>query len=136
MDIKSGSESEKPLSSHYLAEFYDCNANTLNNRELLESIMTEAVTISGATIIRPFFHTFSPQGVSGVIVIAESHFSIHTWPEHNFASIDLFSCSGINIDATIEHIKQGIEAGSHSLALIKRGFINSPDRILKIETLS
>ena len=80
------------LGKHILAEYYGCDASILNNLELLEQSMLEAVMKSGATIIDSTFHQFSPQGVSGVIVIAESHMAMHTWPEYCYTAIDFFTC--------------------------------------------
>jgi S-adenosylmethionine decarboxylase proenzyme len=58
----------------------------------LKELLLEAVRRGGGTIVTDVFHTFSPHGVSGVIVIAESHVAIHTWPEHGYAAVDIFSC--------------------------------------------
>ena len=80
------------LGKHILAEYYGCDASILNNLGLLEQSMLKAVMKSGATIIDSTFHQFSPQGVSGVIVIAESHMAMHTWPEYCYAAIDFFTC--------------------------------------------
>ncbi len=80
------------LGRHLLAEFYDCNPNVLNNNALVEQLMKEAAVACGATIVSSCFHHFSPYGVSGVVVIAESHLTIHTWPEHGYAAVDLYTC--------------------------------------------
>jgi spermidine synthase len=57
--------------------------------------MEEATKIAGATIVQSVFHLFNPHGVSGVVVIAESHLAIHTWPEYGYAAIDLFTCGEV-----------------------------------------
>ncbi len=80
------------LGRHILVELYDCDAHILNNAELIESDMREAATKAGATVISSTFHHFNPHGVSGVVVIAESHLAIHTWPEYGYAALDLFTC--------------------------------------------
>jgi len=122
------------LGSHYIAEYHDCNTTFLDTREYLETIMMEAAGLSGATIIQPFFHSFSPQGVSGVIVIAESHFSIHTWPEYGYAAVDLFSCGLFDFNRAFRHIKEGLEAGNMSLSVVERGLLRGgatvPDRLV------
>ena len=80
------------LGRHIIVEFYDCGANKINNVAGIEQLMMKAAELAGATIINSTFHHFSPFGVSGVIVIEERHLAIHTWPEYQFASIDLFTC--------------------------------------------
>lgn len=109
------------LGRHFIAELYKCNPVTINNISAVEKIMTEAVIISGATIIKPFFHTFSPQGVSGIIVISESHFAIHTWPEYSYAAVDLFSCSDLRYEDALKYIKDKFESGEHLINVINRG---------------
>ncbi|MBY0404507.1 MAG: adenosylmethionine decarboxylase, partial [Cyanobacteria bacterium] len=73
------------LGKHLLAEFFDCNSNVLNNPGLIEELMEKAAVLCGATVIQKNFHLFSPYGVSGVVIIAESHLAIHTWPEYGYA---------------------------------------------------
>jgi S-adenosylmethionine decarboxylase proenzyme len=114
------------LGTHYLAEFFDCDRHIINDISLIERIMIEATERSGAHMIKTFFHQFNPQGISGVIVIAESHFAIHTWPEHGYAAVDLFSCAEFNYKDALNHIRTGIGAGYHSVTLARRGIL--PDR--------
>lgn len=80
---------ENKLGKHLLVEYYDCDVETLKNTLLIEKYMIEAAR---ATIVKSVFHTFNPWGVSGVIVIEESHLIIHTWPEYKYAAVDLFTC--------------------------------------------
>jgi len=82
----------KALGRHILAEIYDCDANILNDRELIEEIMVKAALEAGAEVREVAFHKFSPQGVSGVVVISESHLTVHTWPELGYAAVDVFTC--------------------------------------------
>jgi len=112
------------LGTHYLAEFYECDRTRIDNISFIEKIMIEATELSGASIIKPFFHQFSPQGISGVIVIAESHFAIHTWPEHGYAAVDLFSCADFDFKAALNHIRIQIDARYHSVAEVRRGIIS------------
>ena len=113
------------LGTHYLAEFYICNRSKINNIAFLECVMIEATKLSGASIIKHFFHKFSPQGISGIIVIAESHFAIHTWPEHGYAAVDLFSCADFNFKAALNHIRININAEYHSISLARRGILSA-----------
>jgi S-adenosylmethionine decarboxylase len=87
----------KALGKHLMAEFYDCNVDSLNNVESVEENMKNAALIAGACIVDSSFHQFSPYGVSGVVVISESHLSIHTWPEYQYAAVDVFTC-GEHVD--------------------------------------
>ncbi len=113
------------LGKHVIAELYGCNTDIINNEELVENIMLESAELSGATIIKPVFHKFSPHGVSGIIMVAESHLSIHTWPEYGYCAIDIFTCGNV-IDnyAALEHIKTGFQAKSISIIEMKRGILN------------
>ena len=112
------------LGIHYLAEFFDCDRKKIDDALFIEGLMIDATKLSGATIIRPFFHQFSPQGVSGVIVIAESHFAIHTWPEHGYTAVDLFSCSNFNYKAALNHIRITIGARYFNVAQVRRGILS------------
>jgi len=82
----------KPLGRQVLAEIYDCDFDILNNVELVEKIMVNAALEAGAEVREYVFHKFSPQGISGVVVISESHLAIHTWPELGYAAVDVFTC--------------------------------------------
>ena len=82
----------KALGKHLLLELNDCDPKLLNDIGLIREIMLAAANESGATVLGESFHQFSPQGVSGVILIAESHLSVHTWPEHGYAGADILTC--------------------------------------------
>ncbi|HDM78855.1 MAG TPA: S-adenosylmethionine decarboxylase proenzyme [Deltaproteobacteria bacterium] len=122
----------KSLGKHLILELYDCDPEVINDLAAVEKILTEAVNISQATIIRPYFHKFNPHGISGVIVIAESHFTIHTWPEYGYCAIDIFTC-GEQIDPAkpLDFIKEKLKAKQTSVMEIKRGVLNLPDEELK-----
>jgi len=80
------------LGRHILAEIYGCQFDILNDVEKVERIMVKAALEAGAEVREAVFHKFSPQGVSGVVVISESHLAIHTWPELGYAAVDVFTC--------------------------------------------
>ena len=113
------------LGRHTIVELYGCDTDLINDHEFVEELMLKAVELSGATIIRPVFHKFNPHGVSGVVVIAESHFSIHTWPEYGYCALDIFTCGDL-IDnyAALSHIKEQLKAKSVSVSEVKRGVLN------------
>lgn len=112
------------LGRHILVEFTGCNADVLNDVSAIEKSMIDAAKIAGATVISSNFHHFSPWGVSGVVVIQESHLAIHTWPEYRYASVDLFTC-GETVDpwVSFEHLKQALEA-TYSAIELNRGALN------------
>ena len=80
------------LGQHVLAEFFECDPNILNSNDKVEKYMIDAALECGATIVQKCFHMFNPYGVSGVVIISESHLAIHTWPELGYAAVDLFTC--------------------------------------------
>jgi len=78
-------------------DYYNCRKAALCDCHALEKAFVKAAINSGATVISSSFHAFKPQGISGVVIIAESHFTVHVWPEYRFAAVDIFSC-GDQID--------------------------------------
>ena len=116
------------LGRQILVELYGCDRDVLDSEDLIREILLEGVRRSGATIITDTFHTFSPHGVSGVIVIAESHVAIHTWPEHGYAAIDVFTC-GESIDPWViqKYAERHFRADNVSSMELKRGLF--PERV-------
>ncbi|MBN2232320.1 MAG: adenosylmethionine decarboxylase [Deltaproteobacteria bacterium] len=90
----------KALGRHILVEFFDCDSARLDHLAGVEVAMEDAARRAQATIVQSVFHMFQPHGVSGVVVIAESHLAIHTWPEYGYAAVDLFTC-GETVDPWI-----------------------------------
>jgi S-adenosylmethionine decarboxylase len=116
------------LGRQVLVEYYDCNQDVINDVSQIESILLEATRKSKASIISHNFHKFSPHGVSGTVVIAESHVAIHTWPEYGYAAVDIFTC-GETIDPWIiqEHLKDCFQSGNVSSMEMKRGMFKVED---------
>ena len=121
----------KILGRHLIAEYADCAEGTLTDPEFLEKCMLEAVQKSGATIVRSVFHQYAPQGVSGVVVIAESHMSIHTWPEYNYAAVDFFTC-GQTVDPYLAHeyLREMLGSTGANVSEIKRGIPSEMDEVI------
>ncbi|MFW6138895.1 MAG: adenosylmethionine decarboxylase [Spirochaetota bacterium] len=113
------------LGRQILVEFYDCDDQVLNDKYIIDEIMREAAELSGATIVTSTFHNFSPFGVSGVVVIAESHVAIHTWPEYGYAAVDVFTC-GRSIDPwkIKDYLKNALKSRNQSVIELKRGELN------------
>lgn len=120
------------LGRHVLAEFFDCDPNILNNVELVEKFMTEAAVECGATVVEKCFHMFNPHGVSGVVIISESHLAIHTWPELGYAAVDLFTC-GESCDPKVayEFLKNLFCSGNSNFTELKRGMISNLEVVQK-----
>ena len=114
----------KQLGKHLLVELYDCESKLLNDCVLVEREMQKAARAAKATIVCSTFHMFSPYGVSGVVVIAESHLTIHTWPEHNYAAIDIFTC-GTSVEpyTAYQVLKDAFRCKNSSVIELKRGLI-------------
>lgn len=112
----------KALGRQILAEYYNCDSAVLNNPELIQACMESAAKACKATIVESVFHMFNPHGVSGVVVIAESHLAIHTWPEYNYAAVDIFTC-GDTVDPWVafEFLKDKLKASHTSTIEMKRG---------------
>jgi S-adenosylmethionine decarboxylase len=110
------------LGSHLLVELNGCNEQLLDDLSRVKSALIDAADEAGATIVGEIFHEFSPVGVTGVVAIAESHISIHTWPEHGYAAVDVFSCSEtFRPHEAARLIVERLGAESHTVQVIERG---------------
>ncbi len=109
------------LGRHLLVEFTGCNATALADLEQVTFSMLQAAEASGATIVTHSFHHFSPHGVSGAVIIAESHLAIHTWPEHGFAAVDFFSCGAVDMDRGLAVLKAAFRATGETRLELERG---------------
>lgn len=110
---------------HILVEVYDCSFNALNDLHLIRTAMLTAAEEMQVTILSDYFHQFSPQGVSGAVVIAESHLTIHTWPEDGYAAVDFFTCG--EADPYKGFMTLARELGSATIKVVEmeRGFVNA-----------
>lgn len=107
---------------HVIAELWRCNKEILNNLEKLEKIFVHAALKSGAEIREVAFHQFAPDGVSGVVIISESHLTIHSFPESGYASIDVYTCGEmINPHIATDYITNQLEAKEIEKIEIPRG---------------
>jgi spermidine synthase len=114
----------KALGNHILIEFMNCDPAILNDVATIEKNMVDAASKAGATVINSTFHHFSPYGVSGVVVIQESHLAIHTWPEWGYSAVDLFTCGEIDAWISFDYLKNSFGSDSYSAIEIKRGSVN------------
>jgi len=112
------------LGKHLLLELKDCDALLLNDMEYLREALSSVALSIGATVIKDSFYQFSPQGISGVVIIAESHISIHTWPEFCYAAVDVFTCGEVIEPAgAVKPLAEKLKAKSTSYIELKRGLL-------------
>lgn len=112
------------LGRHLLVELHDCDKGALNDLGFLRKVMVDAAIDCGAVVLGESFHHFSPQGVSGVVIIAESHLSIHTWPEYGYAAVDVFTCgTTVQPEKAAEVLIEKLGSKNHSLMEIPRGVL-------------
>ncbi len=122
--------SSPPAGRHVLAELTGCPATVLNDVAELEKCFRRCAEKGGATLVSSHFHHFSPQGVSGVVVIAESHVTVHTWPEHGYAAVDVFTCGRPEVaEAVMELIISALHAETIHRTSFERGPNSIPQRI-------
>lgn len=121
------------LGRHVLAEIYGCSFDILNDREQVETIMVNAALEAGAEVREVVFHKFSPQGVSGVVVISESHLAIHTWPELGYAAVDVFTCGDrVNPWDACNYVTEQFNAGHMTATEMKRGIVENPKEAVNL----
>ena len=112
----------KVLGRHVLAEINGCQHDILNDLKLIEKTMVDAAIFAGAEVREVAFHEFSPVGISGVVIISESHLTIHTWPELGYAAVDVFTC-GPDVDPWVacRYLSEKFKARSMTATEVKRG---------------
>ena len=114
------------LGRHILLELKDCNREVLNNLDLLQDALCSAAQEAGATVLERHFHHFSPQGVSGAVIIAESHLAVHTWPEYGYAALDIFTCGeSVKPEVAVELLIKIFESKDPTIIELKRGVLVS-----------
>ncbi|GEL09085.1 adenosylmethionine decarboxylase proenzyme [Salisediminibacterium halotolerans] len=117
-----GGLSMDTMGRHVIAELWECNEDKLNDVQSLEKLFVDAALKAGAEVREAAFHKFAPQGVSGVVIISESHLTVHSFPEHGYASIDVFTCGGtIDPHTASDFITAELEAGRSEIIELPRG---------------
>ncbi|MDX6152029.1 MULTISPECIES: adenosylmethionine decarboxylase [Marinococcus] len=110
------------MGRHVISELWGCDEETLNNVNAIERIFVNAALKAGAEIREVIFHKFAPQGVSGVVIISESHLTIHSFPEHGYASIDVYTCGDhIDPNTAAKYIAGSLGAEAEETIEIPRG---------------
>jgi S-adenosylmethionine decarboxylase proenzyme len=112
------------LGRHLLLELKGCDKEVLNDTGFLREVLLAAAGESGATVLGESFHHFNPQGVSGVVIIAESHLCIHTWPEYGYAAADIFTCgNSVRPEKAAEVLVRKLGSKDHSIIEMRRGIL-------------
>ena len=116
-------------SKHLLLDLYRCDYEKLNDESFLRCSLNRAAKLAKATVLNLISNKFEPQGVTAIALLAESHISIHTWPESNYSAVDVFTC-GQNMlpELATKFLIEALNAKEHSLRVIER---NPPAKVLK-----
>ena len=116
-------------SKHLLLELYRCDFEKLNDESFLRCTLNRAAKLANATVLNLISNKFEPQGVTAIALLAESHISIHTWPESNYSAVDIFTC-GQNMlpELASQYLIEALKAEEHTLRVIER---DPPAAVLK-----
>ena len=114
-------------SKHFLLELYRCNCEKLNDESFLRCTLNRAAKLANATVLDLISNKFEPQGVTAIALLAESHISIHTWPESSYSAVDIFTC-GQNMmpELASQYLIESLMAKEYSLRVIER---NPPEAV-------
>ena len=116
-------------SKHFLLELYRCDYEKLNDESFLRCTLNRASKLAKATVLNLISNKFEPQGVTAIALLAESHISIHTWPESNYSAVDIFTCGqNMKPELASQYLIEALKAEEHFLRVIKR---NPPSAVLQ-----
>ena len=111
-----------PAGTHLIAELAECNQEALNDEEFLRAKLREAAHIADATVLGVHSHKFTPAGGTAFALLAESHISIHTWPELGYAAVDAFTCGqSVRTELAIESVAHALDSKNTKIITVKRG---------------
>jgi len=111
---------------HLLIELRECAAELLDDRTGLEAVLRLSAEAIGAQVVAVAFHQFFPRGVTGFVLLAESHLSIHTWPEQRYAAVDLFSCGNTEPGRAVDLLVRALGARRVETLHVRRGLLDQP----------
>lgn len=119
------------LGHHIILDFHDCNPQILSDCNVMKTVMGEAARKANCTIVGEFYHEFEPHGISGCTIISESHFTIHAWPEHGYAAVDMFYCGdNVDIAAAETYLSERFESTRVERHELARGAIEGEKIVL------
>ncbi len=111
------------LGTNLMVELHECSSEILDDIIKVEQAMVAAAEAAGATVVEAHFHEFKPIGVSGFVVITESHLAIHTWPEHRYAAVDIFTCGQeVQPERAAQELIEKFQCENPTMFEVKRGF--------------
>lgn len=113
---------EHSFGRHFLVELIGCPADKISLVEQVKPVLLEAAQVSQATVVEHYFKQYEPHGVTGVILIAESHFSVHTWPEDQFVAFDILTCGEMLPEKAVEYVRQAFAARDMKQQIVERGY--------------
>ena len=117
---------------HLLVEYHGCDRVLLNDPSAVAALMRRAADAAGARVVAEVFHPYRPHGVTGVLVIEESHFSVHTWPECGYAAVDFYTCGECVPENADQVLREGFGAERAEVLLVRRGLEETP-RSMRVE---
>lgn len=106
---------------HLLVDFWVDDSAALERVDTWEALLPDACRQAGATVLGHRFHQFEPAGVTGVVLLAESHASLHTWPEAGLVTLDVFTCGALDAHAIVDRIREAIRPVREKLTAVDRG---------------
>ena len=116
-------------SKHLLLELYRCDSEKLNDESFLRCALNRAAKLAKAAVLNLISNKFDPQGVTAIALLAESHISIHTWPESNYSAVDIFTCGqNMRPEVASQYLIEALKAEEHFLRVIER---NPPTAVLQ-----
>lgn len=111
------------LGKHLIIEFFGCPPEKIDDQKFTEQVLVEAARAAKLTILEVFTHKFSPQGVTGVVMLSESHISIHTWPEKGYAALDVYTCGEGDPKRALDVLKKRLEPKMAKVSELRRGIL-------------
>lgn len=121
-DTHADQAGEQPIGRHLLADLHDADVVVLCDLDLIEAALVAAAKVAGATPVGRHFHHFGPGlGVTGVVLLSESHISIHTWPERRFAALDVFMCGATQPEIAVDCVAAALRAKRVETQVVTRG---------------
>ena len=112
---------------HFLYDLWVPDATLLQRIEPLRAVLLAAARDSGATVLANRFHQFEPHGVTGMLLLAESHLSVHTWPEERLVTVDIFTCGAMDTSLIIQRLRETLTPCREHLTTIRRGQLEAVD---------
>ncbi len=121
--------SAKALGNHLLYELLEADPKLLDDLPYIKRTLLSAAKKVEAIILSSYFHKFSPQGVTGIVSIAESHLAIHTWPEYNYAALDIFTCGSMDAGRAGDYVARSLGSQRTKITEIRRGLMPTSESI-------